>query len=463
MAPSIALFVWFILLVGLLCFDPAKDPGTSVAVWVPVAWMFFAGSRLPSQWFGRGTGSVAQALEDGNPLDRTVSSVLILLAIVILISRSFKWGDFFARNLALMTLLSFALLSVFWSDFPFISFKRWFRDLGNYIVILVVLSDPRPLEAVRALLRRVCYLLIPLCILLNRYYPNMGKQYDFWSGVPMYVGATTSKNMLGVLCLVSGIFFFWDTVTRWADRGERRTRKIIVLNLAFLAMTLWQLSLCNSATSQVCLAIGCLVILTAHSKPVKRHPSLLKVLIPVCFCAYLILAYGFNFNGELASTIGRDPTLTGRSNIWNAVLSVHTNPIIGAGYQSFWLGPRLARVWALAGRVNEAHNGYLETYLNLGLVGVSLLCVFLIASYRTICRKFATSSSLATLGLALWTIVLFYNMTEAAAFNGQFLWVAFLLVTITLSPRVPVVHEAFHVKKSGSQKYSSKVPDRVAV
>ena len=85
-------------------------------------------------------------------------------------SRSFNWGSFFSRNLALMAFLSFALVSVCWSDFPFVALKRWFRDLGSYLVILVVLSDPRPLEAVRTVLRRLSYLLIPLSILLNKYY-----------------------------------------------------------------------------------------------------------------------------------------------------------------------------------------------------------------------------------------------------------------------------------------------------
>jgi len=90
-----------------------------------------------------------------------------------------------------------------------VSFKRWFRDLGNYIVILVVLSDPRPLEAVHTLLRRLCYLLIPLSILLIKYYSYLGRAYSEWTGAAEYIGAMTSKNMLGVVCLISGIFFFW--------------------------------------------------------------------------------------------------------------------------------------------------------------------------------------------------------------------------------------------------------------
>ena len=276
MPPSLALFSWLILLVALLRFDPAKDPGTSFALWVPLIWMFILGTRLPSQWLGGQVGQVAEALEEGNPLDRTIFSVLILLAIGVLTSRSFKWGDFIGRNIALTTFLLFALVSVVWSDFPFVSLKRWFRDLGNYLMVLVVLSDPRPLEAVRTLLRRLCYLLIPLSIVLVKYYPEISRQYDSWTGSFSDAGPTTGKNLLGLLALISGLFFFWDTVTRWSERKDRRTRRIILVNVAFIGMTLWVLNIANSATCRVCLVLGCLVIAAAHSKTVpapSRFPQ----------------------------------------------------------------------------------------------------------------------------------------------------------------------------------------------
>ena len=193
-------------------------------------------------------------------MDRAIFSLLILLSIVILVLRGFNWGAFFSRNITLIVLLLFALVSVVWSDFPFVAFKRWFRDLGNYLVILVVLSDPLPLEAANTVLRRISYLLIPLSILLVKYFPAIGMQYSFWTGAAMYVGPTTGKNMLGVLCLISGIYFFWDTLTRWPDRKNRKTRKILLVDVAFIAMTLWLLNLASSATSTVCLIMGCLVI-----------------------------------------------------------------------------------------------------------------------------------------------------------------------------------------------------------
>ena len=438
MPPSIALILWFILLLFLLYFDPAKVAGTSPALWVPVIWMFILGTRLPSQWLGGQVGQVAAALEEGNPLDRTVYLVLILLAIGILIARSFNWSSFFARNVALLAFLGFALLSVCWSDFPFVAFKRWFRDLGSYLVILLALSDSEPLEAVRTVLRRLCYLLIPLSILLVKYYPEIGRQYDYWQGTAMYVGAATSKNMLGVLCLVSGMFFFWDTVTRLSDRHQPQTRRIILVNGAFLAMTLWLLNLSNSATSRVCLAIGCLVVAAAHSKWFRQHPRVLKTLIPVGVGLYLGLAFGFgvDINAVIAESVGRDPTLTDRTKIWAFLLSMHTNPLFGTGYQSFWMGPRLQWFWQNAGlgHINEAHNGYLEVYLNLGIIGLFLLGVFLIASYRTICRRLEPLSKVGSLSLAVWTVLVFYNVTEAA-FQGGLLWMMLLSGVLVVSGR----------------------------
>jgi len=431
MPPFLALILWLVLLIALLLWDPAKDPRISSALWVPIIWMFIVGSRLPAQWLGGSVGAGAQALEEGNPIDRVVFFVLIFLAVVILMSRSFNWGEFFSRNMALMAFVLFGLVSVLWSDSTLVSFKRWFRDLGPYVVILVVLSEAHPLEAVRTLFRRLCYLLVPLSIVLIKYFPTLGKRYSDWTGAAEFSGVTTGKNLLGVVCLVSVIFFFWDTLTRWPNRKERRTKRIILVNVAFLAMAFWLLNLAHSATSSVCTVIGCIVVAATRSKWGGRHPGLLKVLIPVSFFLYLLLAFGFDLNGQLAGYVGRDPTLTDRTGIWKLVLSMNTNPLVGTGYESFWLGPRLPQIWKVFGPINESHNGYLEVYLNLGLIGVFLLCGFLIASYRKICKQLTSSPDLASLNLAFWTVMLFYNMTEAA-FKFHLMWVVFLVVAIAV-------------------------------
>jgi exopolysaccharide production protein ExoQ len=59
------------------------------------------------------------------------------------------------------------------SDFPLISVRHYIRDHGSYLVILVMLTEDDP--AVEMLIRRVCYFLIPLSIVLIKYYPQYGR------------------------------------------------------------------------------------------------------------------------------------------------------------------------------------------------------------------------------------------------------------------------------------------------
>ena len=106
MSPSLALLLWLTLLIGLLCFDPAKPRATSLALWVPVIWMFIVATRLPSQWLGDSRTFVAsQALEEGSSTDRSMFMLLIILSIVVLASRSFQWRAFLTLNRALIAFL----------------------------------------------------------------------------------------------------------------------------------------------------------------------------------------------------------------------------------------------------------------------------------------------------------------------------------------------------------------------
>ncbi|MGB8030179.1 MAG: O-antigen ligase family protein [Terracidiphilus sp.] len=435
MSPTVALFVWFVLLVAVLYFDPARDRSVSSAIWIPIVWIFIAATRLPSLWIGMRVPSASQALEDGNLLDRTVYLVLIGLALATLFYRSFNWGQFLSRNLVLLAFVAFALISVCWSDFPFVTFKRWFRDLGNYLVILVVLSDRQPVEAIRTLLRRLAFLFLPLSILLFKYYRAIGTQYDD-AGRVMYVGPTTGKNLLGVLGLVCILFFFWDTMMRWSQRRARKVKAMLYVDLFFAVMSIWVLHLANSTTCRVCALLGCSIIVAAHSKWGQRHYRILAIVVPASFGIYALLSWGLGMSGELAAVVGKDPTLTDRTEIWAFLLNMHTNPLLGTGYESFWLGSRLKLFWENSGQgqINEAHNGFLEMYLNLGLIGVFLISAILVSNYRKAVRNLRHVSSIAPFSLAFWLVMVFYCVTEAG-FRSGLMWSVFLLGTMSVPER----------------------------
>jgi exopolysaccharide production protein ExoQ len=434
MPPSLALFICFVFIVILYRRDPAKYAEVSSAVWMPLLFMLILGSRLPSQWMGITASNYVQATQEGNWFDRAVYLALSLLAVRILVSRSVRWGELLAGNMALTALLLLGFLSISWSDFPFISFKRWIRDLGGYLMIVVLITEAHPFKAVETVLRRLCYFVIPLSVVFIKYYPLLGRTYDQWTGQALYSGVTNNKNLLGVLCLISGLFFFWDSLRRWASRKERRTRQIILVNFALIGMTLWLLQRAQSATANLCLVVGCVIVVLGRGSWVRENPKRLKVLIPLALAAYFILDFVFNLPVVVSGLLGRDATFTGRTDLWDYLDTVKINPLLGTGYESFWLGSRLQDAMAVFQWVpNQAHNGYWEMYLNLGMVGLFCLGAFLLASYRRVCRGLDTldaSLNAALLSLSLWTILLLYNITEAA-FKVHTLWFTFLMVNTT--------------------------------
>lgn len=462
MPPSLALFFWFLLLVALLRFDSATDRRGSAALWVPLTWLFLLGSRLPSQWLGGlSGGGAAENLEEGNPFDRAIWLVLIVTGIAILGKRrSFRLKDYIRRNLPLTIFVIFGVLSVAWSEYAAVAFKRWFRDVGNYLMIFVVMSDAQPQQATCTVLRRLGYLLLPLSVILIKYFPDVARQYDYWTGSVSYCGVTTSKNMLGAACLVCGLFFFWDTVARWANRKEVQTRKTILINLAMIGMALWLLQMCNSATSRLCLLLGCGIVLIAQTRLIQRHSMVLKAGIPILLISFTVLALGFDLNARIAESVGRDPTLTDRTKIWALVLTLEESPILGSGYESFWLGPKLYRIWQEFGHINEAHNGFLEIYLNLGVVGLALLITVLAFGYRMICSALSHPGRFAVYAIALWTVLLFYAISEAA-FRSGLIWLSFLLslMNVTIS-RDDRLQHARLVSRSESLNFTSVFPNK---
>ena len=448
MPPAIAVVVWSALLVLLLRYDSRKDPKVSPALWIPAIWMFFLGSRTAAQWLGATQTSVAAAFMEGNNIDRGLSLGLMALAICVLIARRTSVIAFVVRNPVVAAFLVFALASVTWSDYPLVSFKRWVRDLGTYFMVILVLSDPRPLEAICAVVRRSSYLLLFLSVVLIKYFPAMGVLYDAFSGLPEYAGATTSKNMLGVVCLISGTFYFWDTLRRWPERRAPGGKLRVIVNIALITMTLWLLRLSNSATSQLCLVIGCGVVALFRTKWAFRHPRGAIALIPTGIVIYAVLESTVGLSGLVAEFFGRDPTLHGRTGIWSTLLSVQTHPLVGVGYQSFWVGERLQVVWQLLNVqfLNEAHNGYLEIYLSLGAIGLTLMVAIMLTSFVRISRRFAVSPSMASLGLALWSIMVVYNFAESA-FAASLLWTVFLFCSIA-SPKAMEAEEAANQRQS---------------
>ena len=118
--------------------------------------------------------------------------------------------------------------------------------------------------------------------------------------------------------------------------------------------------------------------------------------------------------------------------VWSHLLEVHINPVLGTGFESFWLARwRLEELEGLFFySINEAHNGYLETYLNLGLIGVFLLIVLFVATFWKIRLELFRNFEWARFRLGFLAAVILYNWTEAAFRTVSALWFIFFIIAM---------------------------------
>src|SRR5438552_1986886 len=122
MSPHLATLVFAAAMLALLWLDRDPKSRASLAIWIPVAWIFLGGSRMVSQWFGAGSefiDSPDQYLE-GSPIDRLVLTGLMIAGLVVLLIRSDRTRRAIASNVPLVLFFVYCAISVVWSDYPFV-------------------------------------------------------------------------------------------------------------------------------------------------------------------------------------------------------------------------------------------------------------------------------------------------------------------------------------------------------
>ena len=106
-------------------------------------------------------------------------------------------------------------------------------------------------------------------------------------------------------------------------------------------MVIWILSKANSMTSLVCFVLVSGVLAATSVPALARRRVVVNLLVATVLLAAALPLF-LNVTG-LLEILGRDASLTGRTEIWQEALALDRNPILGAGFESFWLGPRLDR------------------------------------------------------------------------------------------------------------------------
>jgi O-antigen ligase len=440
MPPAIASIIVTIGILGLFYLDRHEDSRMSKALWIPAIWLFLISSRSVSLWLGLAPKSqgidATKAYMEGSPLDRNVFIFLLLAALVVLVGRSGRVGPLLRKNVLILLYLSFCAISIVWSDFPLVALKRFIKALGDLAMVLIILTEADPLAVLKRLVTRLGFLLFPLSILFIKYYPDIGRRLtNSWTLEA--TGVATQKNELGVDCMMYGVLFLWMMVSVYRERKNPGRRRCLLAYGTIIAMIIWLLIQCNSKTSITGL-VSAAVVMWLTSRP-SRNRAVVHLLV-LAVLTIAVTALFFDPGGGMVEALGKDPTLSGRKNIWTLVLGLHTNPWVGTGFESFWLGPRLEKMWTALPNfpINEAHNGYVEVYLNLGWAGICFIALLLATGYKRVISGIRRNRAKASLFLGFFLCTLFYSFSEAGFRLMTVSWLFLLLVIIGASQATPL-------------------------
>lgn len=437
MLKLIAVLICFSFILWLFVRDRKLRPMTSWPLWIALMWIVIIGSRYVSSWHGSEIDlDLSDVLLEGSPLDRNIFIALIIAGAAVLFNRKPDWRKIIDANRWFFVFLIYCAVSIIWSDYPFVSFKRWIKELGNVIMVVIILTEKDPVQAIRAVFSRYSYVVIPVSIVLIYFFPDIGIHSGADQLEAAYTGVTINKNTLGAITLICAFFIVWDLVyLRNADNPKAGTVDLCC-RFMLLLMAAWLMFLAKSMTALMCLALGTGILFLMKFTCFRRQIRFLGTYSLVFGLLFLFIICFPDFFESLVRAVGRDMTFTGRTDLWADLITEKINPFLGTGYQSFWLGKRADFLWEkYYYHPIQAHNGYLETYLNGGLIGASLLMAMIVSTGSKLKKQLQFENCfIGAILLAIFVTAVFYNMTEAMFGRLNLFWVILSIAVLYQAP-----------------------------
>ncbi|MGA7521123.1 MAG: O-antigen ligase [Acidobacteriaceae bacterium] len=336
----------------------------------------------------------------------------------------------------LLALVGWTLLSTLWSMDPFLTLRRasalaCTTALGLYLGLRFTQRQLLHLLAVALALATVVSAIVAVGL------PSVGVMQDLYGGA--WRGSFAHKNTLAMAAVLSLITFGSIYV---AERNRR------MLCLLAMAAVVPELFLSKSASALVdVIIVAAIALMLWMLRSLSR-----SLLVPVAYWAggFAVLLVGWLIanSTRVFALLGRDPTLSGRTDLWAfAADAVRQRPWLGYGYSAFWVGPGGDAIRAAVGwDAPHSHNGLLDLSLDIGLLGVVLFLICLLLCFRCALLHALRSSDPYRLWPMMYlTVFTVHNLTETTTMTRNSLyWILFVAVNALLwrEDEVALVSEA---------------------
>jgi exopolysaccharide production protein ExoQ len=242
-------------------------------------------------------------------------------------------------------------------------------------------------------------------------------------------GIYTHKNWFGRMMTIGGIVFLILAM----DEKQQKWWYWMGFGCSF-----WLLLLSRSSSSILnCVTVFALIPIYSIFR--WRYLILLPTVIAVvAFSSSLSLWFNENAATVLGS-IGKDATLTGRTDMWPSIIEmIAKEPWLGYGYSAFWndWNSPGATVWyAAKWTPPNAHNGLLDLWLDLGLLGVVVFAIsFVIVLLRGLAWFRIDKSWQSFWPILFPTYLMLANVSESSLLNfNEIFWVLYVSVAFSLA------------------------------
>lgn len=407
--------------------------GFSPTLWLPTLWVLLSVSRIGPAWdLTRLEAASDIDFLGGSLLLRSSYLLLMAAGIVVLAQRKINWIEVLQKNFLILLLFAYMGMSILWSDFAGVAAKRWIKAVGMLIMIFVLYSSDTDLRRVFHRFFNLTFAIILSSSLVVIFlFPRYGISEHTYYGTLSWVGITMHKNGLAQVAMICAAYYLWFLIIS-------RSRALFSLERLLLVLALILLVGAESMTSLVIfVAVSVLIISIHYLKLPATHffvtiPYLIVMGLLTLACLHFVFFDGQLFSGAL-EMLGRDATLTGRIDLWQDVLAyAWERPLFGYGFGSFWIGDLGNDLWAkYVWLPNQAHNGYIDTFISLGIFGLILLGVVIVRSFYNITRELPGNYAFAMIRIYLLLMIISHNLTESSLCRlNHFLWFLFLLVVV---------------------------------
>jgi len=349
-----------------------------------------------------------------------------LLALILVCLRPERALKGLIRSPLLIALLLLTAATYFWSIMPELTARR-IPALAFTTLAGVALASRWSWRSLTEIIAGTLAVLAILSFLVGALLPQMGRMDEIFPGA--WRGLWLEKNSMGNVMVKTTVFLLAAGVMA----PERRK---LWFGLAVVPVLLILLSTSKTALVVLVLSLASMGFVAV----VKSGP--LRAVVATWLAVVFVIGAGLLIAMEtdtFFALLGKDATLTGRTEIWSGIMQqMAEHPWKGFGYGAVWDDPSFTGPKAWIGyqahfMPADAHSGWLELYIALGLGGVILFALFLTQIWAQSLWAAYTSPGgwLALPLIASFTVTM---LTESIAMNWHELrWVIVVALALKLA------------------------------